>query len=138
MGVLLERCFRGCAECRKILVQVPTPAPVGLRRASQGPGASLDSSGSGRVPGSFMSSRPVARRRKRHSGSSSGAGDGAGHEGLGAYAAVAALVRARCMAEITPTISPNPSPLTPPTPNPFGKVSWGLGRDASDTDTLPS
>eukprot|EP00962_Isochrysis_galbana_P028747 scaffold9117_cov92-Isochrysis_galbana.AAC.2 len=37
MGVLLGRCFRGCAECRKILVQVPSPAPVGLRRASQGP-----------------------------------------------------------------------------------------------------
>eukprot|EP00962_Isochrysis_galbana_P039491 scaffold14159_cov115-Isochrysis_galbana.AAC.1 len=46
-----------------------------------------------------MSSRPVARRRKRYSGSSSGAGDGAAHEYLGAYAAVAALVRARCMAE---------------------------------------
>eukprot|EP00962_Isochrysis_galbana_P051131 scaffold22463_cov149-Isochrysis_galbana.AAC.2 len=45
-----------------------------------------------------MSSRPVARRRKRYSGSSSGAGDGAAHEDLGAYAAVAALVRARCMA----------------------------------------
>eukprot|EP00962_Isochrysis_galbana_P021434 scaffold6323_cov121-Isochrysis_galbana.AAC.6 len=29
------------------------------------PGASLDSSGSGRGPGFFMSSRPVARRRKR-------------------------------------------------------------------------
>eukprot|EP00962_Isochrysis_galbana_P031015 scaffold10084_cov139-Isochrysis_galbana.AAC.14 len=38
MGVLLGRCFRGCAECRKILVQVPSPAPVGLRRhPSQGP-----------------------------------------------------------------------------------------------------
>eukprot|EP00962_Isochrysis_galbana_P024264 scaffold7422_cov134-Isochrysis_galbana.AAC.2 len=46
-----------------------------------------------------MSSRPVARRRKRYSGSSSGAGDGAAHEYLGAYAAVAALVRARCMAQ---------------------------------------
>eukprot|EP00962_Isochrysis_galbana_P017456 scaffold5017_cov139-Isochrysis_galbana.AAC.8 len=41
------------------------------------PGASLDSSGSGRGPGSLMSSRPVARRRNRYSGSSSGAGDGA-------------------------------------------------------------
>eukprot|EP00962_Isochrysis_galbana_P033189 scaffold11054_cov136-Isochrysis_galbana.AAC.1 len=29
MGVLLGRCFRGCAECRKILVQAPSPAPVG-------------------------------------------------------------------------------------------------------------
>eukprot|EP00962_Isochrysis_galbana_P031724 scaffold10353_cov127-Isochrysis_galbana.AAC.11 len=46
-----------------------------------------------------MSSRPVARRRKRYSGSSSGAGDGAAHEDLGAYAAVAAPVRTRCMAE---------------------------------------
>eukprot|EP00962_Isochrysis_galbana_P007180 scaffold1932_cov162-Isochrysis_galbana.AAC.3 len=46
-----------------------------------------------------MPSRPVARRRKRYSGSSSGAGDGTAHEDLGAYAAVAALVRARCMAE---------------------------------------
>eukprot|EP00962_Isochrysis_galbana_P019970 scaffold5825_cov130-Isochrysis_galbana.AAC.2 len=63
------------------------------------PGASLDSSGSGRVPGSLMSSRPVARRRNRYSGSSSGAGDGEGHGYLGAYAAVAALVRARCMAQ---------------------------------------
>eukprot|EP00962_Isochrysis_galbana_P022233 scaffold6618_cov139-Isochrysis_galbana.AAC.9 len=36
------------------------------------PGASLDSSGSGRGPGSLMSSRPVARRRNRYSGSSSG------------------------------------------------------------------
>eukprot|EP00962_Isochrysis_galbana_P024023 scaffold7339_cov124-Isochrysis_galbana.AAC.4 len=65
------------------------------------PGASLDSSGSGRGPGSLMSSRPVARRRNRYSGSSSGAGDGEGHEYLGAYAyaAVAALVRARCMAQ---------------------------------------
>mmetsp|Transcript_30171 Transcript_30171/g.96206 ORF Transcript_30171/g.96206 Transcript_30171/m.96206 type:complete len:234 (+) Transcript_30171:372-1073(+) len=63
------------------------------------PGASLDSSGSGRGPGSLMSSRPVARRRNRYSGSSSGAGDGEGHGYLGAYAAVAALVRARCMAQ---------------------------------------
>eukprot|EP00962_Isochrysis_galbana_P028800 scaffold9130_cov124-Isochrysis_galbana.AAC.7 len=55
------------------------------------PGASLDSSGSGRGPGSLMSSRPVARRRNRYSGSSSGAGDGEGHGYLGAYAAVAAL-----------------------------------------------
>eukprot|EP00962_Isochrysis_galbana_P019249 scaffold5608_cov145-Isochrysis_galbana.AAC.2 len=46
-----------------------------------------------------MSSRPVARRRNRYSGSSSGAGDGEGHGYLGAYAAVAALVRARCMAQ---------------------------------------
>eukprot|EP00962_Isochrysis_galbana_P051674 scaffold23147_cov147-Isochrysis_galbana.AAC.1 len=30
------------------------------------PGASLDSSGSGRGPGSLMSSRPVARRRNRY------------------------------------------------------------------------
>eukprot|EP00962_Isochrysis_galbana_P012580 scaffold3560_cov124-Isochrysis_galbana.AAC.1 len=63
------------------------------------PGASLDSSGSGRGPGSLMSSRPVARRRNRYSGSSSGAGDGEGHGYLGAYAAVAALVRTRCMAQ---------------------------------------
>eukprot|EP00962_Isochrysis_galbana_P026118 scaffold8075_cov115-Isochrysis_galbana.AAC.11 len=63
------------------------------------PGASLDSSGSGRGPGSLMSSRPVARRRNRYSGSSSGAGDGEGHGYMGAYAAVAALVRARCMAQ---------------------------------------
>eukprot|EP00962_Isochrysis_galbana_P042784 scaffold16082_cov110-Isochrysis_galbana.AAC.5 len=63
------------------------------------PGASLDSSGSGKGPGSLMSSRPVARRRNRYSGSSSGAGDGEAHEYLGAYAAVAALVRARCMAQ---------------------------------------
>eukprot|EP00962_Isochrysis_galbana_P014520 scaffold4160_cov130-Isochrysis_galbana.AAC.5 len=64
-------------------------------------GASLNSSGSGRGPGSLMSSRPVARRQNRYSGSSSGAGDGdgEGHGYLGAYAAVAALVRARCMAQ---------------------------------------
>eukprot|EP00962_Isochrysis_galbana_P038544 scaffold13696_cov106-Isochrysis_galbana.AAC.3 len=101
MGVLLGRCFRGCAECRKILVQAPSPAPVGLRRASQGPVTSLDSSGSGRgaLGPLLMSSRPVARRRNRYSGSSSGAGDGEGHGYLGAYAAVAALVRARCMAQ---------------------------------------
>eukprot|EP00962_Isochrysis_galbana_P024277 scaffold7422_cov134-Isochrysis_galbana.AAC.15 len=42
-------------------------------------GHSLDSSGSGRGPGSLMSSRPVARRRSRYSGSSSSAGDGEGH-----------------------------------------------------------
>eukprot|EP00962_Isochrysis_galbana_P025443 scaffold7841_cov128-Isochrysis_galbana.AAC.1 len=56
----------------------------GLRRMSEDSGAG----------------RPVARRRKRYSGSSSGAGDGEAHEYLGAYAAVAALVRARCMAQI--------------------------------------
>eukprot|EP00962_Isochrysis_galbana_P015588 scaffold4484_cov98-Isochrysis_galbana.AAC.8 len=74
MGGLLGRCFRGCAECRKILVQAPSPAPVGLRRASQGPVYRLIWAGKG--PGSLMSSRPVARRRKRYSASSSGAGDG--------------------------------------------------------------
>eukprot|EP00962_Isochrysis_galbana_P020132 scaffold5876_cov129-Isochrysis_galbana.AAC.5 len=66
-----------------------------------------EGSGAGTQPGSCRpqegipgaSRSPGARRRKRYSGSSSGAGDGAAHEDLGAYAAVAALVRARCMAE---------------------------------------
>eukprot|EP00962_Isochrysis_galbana_P054236 scaffold25754_cov104-Isochrysis_galbana.AAC.7 len=32
MGVLLGRCFRGCAECRKILVQVrPRGRPISTR-----------------------------------------------------------------------------------------------------------
>eukprot|EP00962_Isochrysis_galbana_P028145 scaffold8867_cov118-Isochrysis_galbana.AAC.15 len=38
MGVLLGRCFRGCAECRKILVQAPSPAPGNVARKNGGAG----------------------------------------------------------------------------------------------------